>query len=131
MRYMKWIGIAAAIVLIISCFIPWVFIESRNITISGVDATGTNYGKPGYFNFITTGLFLLFTIIPKIWAKRFNLFVTAINVGWAVRNFFILTSCQGGECPDKKSGIYLMLIASIVMLISSMFPDMKIPEEKK
>ena len=131
MRYMKWIGIAAAIVLIASCFTPWVVIESKNITISGVDATGTNYGKPGYFHFITAGIFLLFTLIQKIWAKRFNLFVTAINLGWAVRNFFILTACQGGECPDKKSGIYLALIASVVMLISSMFPDMKIPEEKK
>jgi hypothetical protein len=52
MRLMKWIGIAAAILLTISCFTPWVVIESKNITISGIDATGTNYGKPGYFHII-------------------------------------------------------------------------------
>ncbi len=34
MRWMKWIGLAAAILLIISCFIPWVFIESKNITVT-------------------------------------------------------------------------------------------------
>jgi hypothetical protein len=131
MRYMKWIGLAAGILLIVSCFTPWVFIESKNITISGIDATGTNFGKPGYFHFLMTGLFLLFSFIQRIWAKRTNLFVTAINLGWAVRNFFIIASCQGGECPEKKGGIYFMLLASILMLISSMFPDMKLPEEKK
>ena len=127
---MKWIGAAAAVLLIISCFSPWVFIESKSITVSGIDATGTNYGKPGYFHFITNILFLACTFIQKIWAKRLNLFVTAINLGWAVRNFFVISSCQGGECPDKKSGIFLMLIASLLMLISSMFPDMKLPQEE-
>jgi hypothetical protein len=131
MRYLKWIGIAAAILLTISCFTPWVFIESRNITVSGIDASGTNFGKPGYFHFLMTALFLISSFVQRIWAKRLNLFVTAINLGWAVRNFFVISACQGGECPEKKTGIYLMLLASVLMLLSSMFPDMKIPEEKK
>lgn len=131
MRYMKWIGFASAVLLIVACFSPWVFIESKAITISGIDATGTNYGKPGYFHFVMAFLFIVLTFIPKIWAKRTNLFVTAVNVGWAVRNFFIITACQGGECPEKKMGMYMILVASILMLISSMFPDIKLPQEKK
>jgi len=128
---MKWIGLAAAILLIVSCFTPWVVIESRNITVSGIDATGTNFGKPGYFHLLLTFFFLLCHFIPKIWAKRTNLLITALNLGWAIRNYFIITACLGGVCPEKKSGIYLMLLASILMLISALFPDMKLKEEKR
>lgn len=133
MRYMQWIGLVAALLLVISCFTPWVVIESRNITVSGIDATGTNYGKPGYFHLLLTAIYLCCTLVQKVWAKRLNLLVTALNVGWALRNFFIVSACQGGECPDKKTGIYLMLFASVLMLISSLFPDMKmpLPKEKK
>ena len=131
MRYMKWIGLAAAVLLIVSCFTPWVFIESANISISGVDTTGTNFGKPGYFHFLLTAIFLFCTFIPRVWAKRLNLLITGLNVGWAVRNIFILAACSGGECPVQKIGIWLMLLASLLMLVSALFPDMKVPEEKK
>lgn len=131
MRYMKWIGLAAAALLVISCFTPWVFIESKNITISGVDATGTNFGKPGYFHFLMAAFFLLCTIVQRVWAKRLNLLVTALNLGWAIRNLFILAACSGGECPERKSGIWLMVLASVLMLISALFPDMKVIEKEK
>jgi hypothetical protein len=130
MRYMKWIGTTAAVLLIVSCFIPWVFIESRNITVSGIDATGTRFGKPGYFHFFMIAIFLLFSFIQKVGAKRANLLITALNLGWAIRNYFIISACQGGDCPEKKTGIYLMLAASILMMVSALFPDMKLPEEK-
>jgi hypothetical protein len=131
MRYMKWIGLAAAVLIIVSCFTPWVIIESRNISVSGANADGTNFGKPGYFHLLMTVLFLLCTIIQRIWAKRTNLLITALNLGWAIRNYFIISACQGGECPVKKTGIYLMLLASVLMLVAALFPDMKIPEEKR
>ena len=131
MRYMKWVGLAAAVLLVVSCFTPWVFIEAANIMVSGVDTTGTNFGKPGYFHFVLAGVFVLLTLVQRIWAKRLNLLITALNVGWALRNFFVLAMCSGGECPVRKSGIWLMLLASVLMLASALFPDMKVPEEKK
>ena len=131
MRYMKWIGLVAAGLLIISCVIPWVFIESVNITVSGIDGGRTNFGKPGYFHILMTAFFLLNTFIQRIWAKRANLLITALNLGWAIRNYFIISACQGGECPVKKTGIYLMLFASVLMLVTALFPGMKLPEEKK
>ena len=130
MRWMKWVGLAAAILLIISCFSTWVVISSKNIIVSGVDATGTSFGKPGYFHFFFTFFFLLFTVIPKIWAKRSNLLVTALNLAWAIRNYFIITTCRGGDCPEKHAAIYLVLLASVLMLVSSLFPDVKLPVEK-
>ena len=121
----------AAVLLVVSCFTPWVIIESKNITVSGIDATGTNYGKPGYFHFIFSFFFLLFTFIEKVWAKRFNLLVVAINVAWAAKNYFLLTACAGGECPVSQIGLWLMLFASGIMLISSFFPDIEIKQEQK
>ena len=130
MRWMKWTGIAAAVLLIISCFLTWVLIVSKNIVVTGVNAGGTNFGKPGYFNLLMTLFFLVFTLIPKIWAKRTNLLVTALNLAWAVRNYFIITACRAGECPEKHVGIFLLLLASLLMLVSSLFPDLKLAEQK-
>ena len=126
---MKWIGIAAAILLVISCFTTWVIIPSKNLVVTGVDAPGTNYGRPGYFNLLMTLFFVIFTLIPRIWAKRMNLLVAALNLAWTVRNYFIITACLAGECPEKHSGIFLLIVASVGMLVSSLFPDVRLPDQ--
>lgn len=128
MRHMKWVGLAAAVLMIVSCISPWAIIESKNLTLSGIDTTGTNYGKPGYFHFFMTAFFLICNFIPRIWAKRTNLLLTALNLGWAIRNYFIISACAGGECPVKASGIYMILLASVLMLVSALFPDIKLPQ---
>jgi hypothetical protein len=125
MRIVKYIGLLAGIVLIASCFFPWVVILSRQITVTGIDSTGTNFGRPGYFHFVMAAFFLLFTLTPRVWAKRANLLITALNLGWSVRNFFIISACEAGECPVRKLGLILSLVASIAMLVSALFPDMK------
>lgn len=109
---------------------PWVIISSKNITVSGIDAGGTNFGKPAYFHFITIFFFLLFTFIPRVWAKRSNLLVTALNLGWTVRNYFIITLCRGGECPEKQTAVFLIAITSVLMLASALFPDIKLKDKR-
>ena len=131
MRYTKWVGLLAVALLIGSCFLPWVFIQSKEITVTGVDATGTNFGKPGYTHFVLSFFFLVFHFIPKIWAKRWNLLVVALNIAWAIRNYFIISMCREGDCPEKKIGLWLVLIASVLMLVSALFPDIELKEEKK
>ncbi len=131
MRYMKWIGLAAAFLLVISCFIPWVYIASIDTTIIGFDAFRLKLGRPGFFHLVFTFFFLILHFIPKIWAKRINLIVAALNTAWALRNFFVVAACQGGYCPEKKPGLYLMLASSILLLISSLFPDLRVINEKK
>lgn len=123
MRFMKWLGLSAALLLIVSCFMTWVSIPSRNIIVTGVDATGTNFGKPAYLHFFLLTFFIVFSLVPKVWAKRANLLVVALNLAWAMRNYFLISACSGGECPEKSIGIVLALISAIVMLICSLFPD--------
>lgn len=129
MRWIKWTGLAAGVLLIVSCFMLWAALPARSIEISGVAAEGTSFGKPGYFHLILGPLFIILHLIPRLWAKRTNLVVTALNLAWAVRNYFIITACRAGECPEKHTGIYLILVTSAVMLVAALFPDMKLPEE--
>lgn len=131
MRYMKWIGLFAVILLIGSCFFPWVTISAKNIVVSGVDSTGTNFGKPGYVHFILGFFFIVFHFTPKLWAKRVNLLIVALNIAWAVRNYLIISMCRTGECPEKQMGLWLVLAASVLMLIAALFPDIKLKEEGK
>ena len=131
MRYMKWIGLLAVLLLIFSCFIPWVIITSKNIIVSGVDATGTNFGKPGYAHFVLSFFFIIFHLIPKLWAKRSNLLIVALNLAWAVRNYFIISVCREGDCPEKQIGLWLVLVASVLMLVAALFPDIQLKEENK
>ena len=131
MRYMKWVGLFAVILLIVSCFLPWVIIPSKSIIVSGVGSTGTNFGKPGYTHFVLSFFFIIFHFIPRLWAKRSNLLVVALNIAWAIRNYFIISMCREGDCPEKQIGLWLVLLASILILIAALFPDIKLKEENK
>ena len=126
MKYSKQIGVIAAIGLIVACFFPWVYIESINTTITGINAQNTNFGRPGLISII----FALFSIslcaIQKIWSKRLNLFVSTFNFAWSIRNFLLITQCSMGECPVKKPAIFATLLFSLIILIMSMVPKMEI-----
>lgn len=123
MKNLKWPGITGALLLVYACWTPWVTIASKGITITGVAAEGTSYGKPGALHLILVCLFIIFSMIPRLWAKRFNLLVTGLNTAWMLRNFLVLSLCRAGECPEKQWGIYLVLVSSILMLLGSFFPE--------
>ncbi|HZH63501.1 MAG TPA: hypothetical protein VEY10_01330 [Flavisolibacter sp.] len=118
MRITKFLPFIAAALLVVSCYLPWMTIESKNITISGVDTTGTSFGKPGYFHFVWALLYISFLSIPKVWAKRTAIGFAAFNIAFAVRNFLLLPACQMGDCPVKKEGVYLLLFSSLAMFVA-------------
>lgn len=118
MRLIKLLPFFTTALLVVSCFLPWMTIESKGITISGLNTVGTTFGKPGYFHFVWAGLYLLFFLINKLWATRIALVVAAFNVAWAMRNFFLLPACAGGECPVRNSGIYLLLFSSFLLFVA-------------
>jgi hypothetical protein len=125
---MKWIGIFATIALVIACFYPWVFIESENVSVTGLSAAIMKLGKPAYFHFLLAAFYIFFHFTPRIWAKRCNLLVAALNLAWAVRNFFLVTACAAGECPQKKWALYVVLVSSLFMMLAALFPKIKLQE---
>jgi hypothetical protein len=128
---MKWIGLIAVVALITACFFPWVYIDSKNITVTGVQSAGTSFGKPAYFHFLLALLFICFHLTPRIWAKRTNLLVTALNLGWAARNYLLISACAAGECPEKKAGLYIVLVSSFLMLAAALFPKVDLDKVNK
>ena len=109
---------------------PWTYYADATITeeaqrtFTGFYSYRNNYGRPGKM-LVTIGVIVfILMILPKIWAKRANLFVCALGVGYAVKTYILFVSCYNAYCPEKKAGIFLMLIASVVMLVSSAFPNL-------
>ena len=127
MRYFKWIGIASAVLLIIICFLPWTYHADIDKTFTGFFSEKNKYGRPGkYFVFFSLICVALF-ISGKVWAKRVQLFISGIIVAYAIKTYILYTSCYNAYCPEKKAGIYLMLICAVAILIASIFPQMTSP----
>jgi len=131
MKHSQTIGFIAVLLTILVCFMPWVVIESKDITITGFKAEGTKFGRPGMFLVYMGAIAAALFLIPKIWAKRINVFLTAMFFAWAVRNYIILTTCDGGECPKKHVGLFLLLAFSATTMIMSFLPKIALPKQSQ
>jgi len=124
------IGLIACITLVVSCFMPWAYYADIKESFTGFYSYQNNYGRPGKFLTIIAVIAFTLMYLPKIWAKRSNMFVCALGVGYAIKSYILFTSCYNAYCPEKQAGIFIMMIATILMLISSVLPDLKIDSKK-
>jgi uncharacterized membrane protein len=131
MKYSKWIGLAGVALLVFASFQPWMAVPSKDIVITGMNTAGTNFGKPALMNIIMACIAAVLFVAPWVMAKRINLFFCGFNIAWCLRNFVVISACRAGECPEKLYGLYLLALASVVMLLCSFFPDVKLNEEKE
>jgi hypothetical protein len=127
MKHSQTIGIIAALLVIVLCFFPWSYVVSKQLTISGFHTEGTSFGKPGLFNIILCSVMIVFFLLPRIWAKRTNIFIAVLNLAWSFRNFLLISACMLGECPEKKPALYAILILSIVIQFMTFLPKIKLP----
>jgi hypothetical protein len=128
MKYSQQIGVFAALMLIISCFLPWIEIPNLHKTLTGIDGrvnANITFGKPiilhSFFSVISIALFL----INKIWAKRTNIFICFLTLCIAIKNYILFSICRP-ECPIIKSGLYLVLIFAITMQIMALVPRLQL-----
>lgn len=129
MKHSQTIGILASIALIATCFLPWSFIASQQLTVTGFHAQGTSFGKPGLFNAMLSVVMILFFALPVLWAKRTNMFLAAMNLAWAFRNYLLVSSCMMGECPEKKPGLFILLFLAVLIQFMALLPKIKISNE--
>jgi hypothetical protein len=130
-KIIHWLGLAACIVLIISCFLPWAYYADINKTFTGFFSEQNEYGKPGVFLTLLTIFFFVFMLLPKVWAKRTNLFLGALEISYGIKTFVLFSSCYNAYCPEKRIGIYLMLFSTIFMMLAAIFPAMQLKENTK
>lgn len=123
MKYSAQIGIISCCILVITSFFPWIFIGSLQVYVSGVGAEiKTVFGKPALMNFYLLPVIVLFFLIPKLWAKKLNPFIGAINFAWALRNFLLLSTCRNGECPQQQVALYFYFLSAVVILVMTVLP---------
>lgn len=111
--------------LVAACFLPWMTVESKGITITGVDTTGTTFGNPAYFHFFWILLYLIFLFINRVWSRRVAMVLAAFNFAWALRNFLIIPLCSPGECPVRRIGLYLLLFSSVALFFAGLLGPVK------
>lgn len=110
---------------------PWTYHADVGKNFTGFFSEKNAYGKPGNAFVLFSVIFLAMTFISKVWAKRINLFVTAIMVAYAIKTYILFTSCYNAYCPEKRPGIYLVLICSLVLLLTAVFPEMKVDKKER
>jgi hypothetical protein len=129
-KIIKWAGLTACVILIIACFLPWTYHADINKNFTGFFSEKNAYGRPGKYLTFFAAASLILIWLPKVWAKRIHLFFAALTVGYAIKTFILFTSCYNAYCPDKKIGIYLMIICCSIIFIASVFPDLKLNPPK-
>lgn len=126
MKYSQWIGIVAAVFLIGVCFLPWAYYPDLHKEFTGFFSEANLYGKPGkvfvFFCLLAIALFAT----PRVWAKRSNMMVCALTIAYGVSSYITFTRCYGGICPEKRPGIFLVVILPVVMIIASALPDLEL-----
>ena len=130
MKHSQWIGIAAAVILVVACFLPWTFHPDLNKSFTGFFSENNNYGKPGKVFIVLAVVASVFFLVPRIWAKRWNLLIGALTVAYAIKSFIVFSGCYNGICPSKLAGLWIMLGASILMMAMILVPDLKVEEKK-
>ncbi len=133
MKYSQQIGIIAALLVIFSCFLPWIEVPGTHQILNGLNGYvnsnitfGTQLKGHGFFCALSLALFL----INKVWAKLFNIFFCFANLSWAIKNIVLFVSCRSGECPVVRFGLYLLIVSSVVLMIMSLLPKIKVSSSK-
>ena len=129
MKYSQQIGALIALLTILSCFFPWSYIPVLDTVITGMQTAGTKFGKPGILHIFFCSLAFILFLIPKLWSKRTNIFIAAMNLAWGLKNFMLCSMCSGGDCQQKRFGIYLVLVFSFVMIIMALLPKITVREK--
>lgn len=129
MKYSQIIGMGASIALVIICTLPWVYIPSLQLYLTGINGKASaelNFGSQiSSHGFLATAMIICF-FVSKIWSKRLNVFLGAINLAWAFKNFLIFSMCRGGECPEKQPALYLLIVFAIIMFVMSLLPKLDV-----
>jgi hypothetical protein len=125
-RYSKWISFFAFVLLLVACFLPWTYHADVNQDFTGFYSAKNIYGKPAKLLLIFAGITTLCAFVPVLWMKRTALLVGGLNVAYGIKNFLLFGSCYLGYCPEKKIGLFLMLLSTVLVFLMSFFPDGKV-----
>ncbi len=126
MKYSQVVGIIAAVVLVLSGFLNWTWYPDIQKYFTGFFSENNMYGKPGKVFAFFALIAVVFFLLPKIWAKRWNLLVCSLTLAFAVKTYILFSGCYRGICPVKQPGIWVMFAAAIIMMVCALLPDLTV-----
>ena len=130
MKYSQWIGVAAALLLAGACFMPWAYYPDLDKEFTGFFSELNRYGKPGKVLIFFSAIEIILFLIPKVWAKRANILVAGMAIAFGVKSFILYSACYRGICPERRLGLWLVLVASAIAVIATLLPNLPVKEKK-
>jgi hypothetical protein len=130
MKYSQIIGIGLVLAFVVVAWMPWIYVPNTHEAIRGMGSGGSQFGEPALFNLICCAFSLVFFAIPRLWAKRVNIFVATMNLAWALKNLIILSICRQGDCPDRQLGLFLMFGIALGIEIMAFTPKLSATPQK-
>ena len=131
MKHYKLTGFIACALIMISCFLPWAYYPDLHTSFTGFYSEQGMYGKPGKVFIFFALCCLILILIDKVWAKRVSILFAALNIGYLIKTYVLFTSCYSTICPEKQYGLYLLILGCILLMVVSIFPDLKLEDEEE
>jgi hypothetical protein len=132
MKYSQFAGSIASLLIIGICFLPWIEVPAVHLLLSGWHGEVNeelNFGKQGIPYSFLCGLMIVLFQIPRVWAKRANIVIAVLNLGWTIKNYLIFSMCRLGECPVIKPALYFLVLLALIIQVMTFLPKMEIKEE--
>jgi hypothetical protein len=129
MKYSQWYGIVAALLLVGASFMPWAYFPDLGKEFTGFFSEMNRYGRPGKILVLFSAVMILLFLVPKVWAKRTNIVVAGMTLAFAIKCYILYTACYRGICPEKRIGIFLILLAAGIAMLASLLPDLPVKQK--
>jgi hypothetical protein len=126
LKYASLAGIIAALLLILSCFIPWAYYPDLKQNFTGFYSMQNHYGKPGIAFLLFSIISIILFSIARLWSKRANQFIAVLIFAYALKTYFLFGACYQGICPQIKSGLVFVLVFSFIILLASLLSKIDI-----
>lgn len=130
MKYSKWVGLIIYLALIGVCFVPWTYHADLGKYFNGFFSQNDVYGKPGKFIIIFSCICIFLIFINKLWAKFTHLFISGVIMAYALKTYHLFTSSYNAYTPEKQTGIYFLVLLSILSFVIALFPDAPLNSSK-
>lgn len=116
--------------MVAACFMPWAFYPDLQKEFTGFFSEQNIYGRPGNVLAFFAAIEILLFLIPRVWAKRANILVAAMAFAFSIKSYVLYASCYRGICPERRAGIFLVVLGALIALAASLLPDLPVKEKE-
>lgn len=125
MKYYKFWGILGVLLVVAACFMPWAWYSDIQEHFTGFYTRENMYGKPAKVFIFLGACSLICLLVDKVWAKRTNLFLMAVQIAYLTKTYVLFTSCYAGNCPKKEYGLFILMAGTLLMVLGALFPNVR------